>query len=707
MTILIKTSATASFETIEINNTPLGKGGQGAVYNITTSKYSADYCIKLYIHDAEKMHKKIEYMVAHPPQNIRDTAFRICWPVALAYNTNREFVGYMMPLAFPKGHDLTILSVYRNKPLSQLKRFKNKVEWHDKYELDTRDGIINRVKMLCNISIALYSIHSTGRYVLVDLKPENIDATATGKISIMDADSIQISENGRILHPATAYTPEYFAPEGKRLKDNYLPYTLQCDYFAAAVCFYQILTGTHPYSGTVLKSPYDSCTEIADCIANGLFAFGEKQSYISLPTGFNLQQNFYNLPSTVQNLFKRAFGSDASKRPTMEDWGRTFHEIITRGVNVGASTIKRDKAVIPFKITGVSFSDEDYEGNVIRSKGSKLYTNTTYLCPSLSYTVLNNVGNVDIHYKIIDPNGSLVTSSTTKGTLSLTSKGSYTKDISGWGNKNRTAYSTPGEYNIEFYYKGKCIYKTTFIIYELGARVTTTPKVAPVTTTTPIATTPIATTPFTSSTTSYKTSFWNSLNGLVEDLGDWIDDNIDTMSDSVVWTIILGIPAVIGIIAGAIDTGSVFWGIVVAVIGFIIGAYAVTIGGFIISFIARIFLNILRYILYNIYTLIITVVIILGIIFAPQIMNSFDGFSKDSVTTKVVEPTPVVESTTTYYCTAKRNLNIRKEPNSNAAVLGTLAPRQTVEVYSINGDWATVRYNNSKAYVSAKFIAPL
>ena len=78
MKILIKKSPTASFETIEINDTPLGKGGQGAVHNITTSQYSADYCIKIYIRDAEKMHKKIEYMVTHPPQNIRDTSFRIC-----------------------------------------------------------------------------------------------------------------------------------------------------------------------------------------------------------------------------------------------------------------------------------------------------------------------------------------------------------------------------------------------------------------------------------------------------------------------------------------------------------------------------------------------------------------------------------------------------------------------------------------------------
>lgn len=701
MTILIKKSATASFEKIEISDTPLGKGGQGAVHNIITSTYRADYCIKIYIREADKMREKIEYMVAHPPLNIRDDSFRICWPVALAYNTRKEFIGYMMPLAFPKGHDLTILSVYRSKPLSQLKRFKDDVEWHGKYELDSPAGIVNRVKMLCNIAIALHSIHATGRYVLVDLKPENIDATGTGNVSIMDADSIQISENGKILYPATAFTPEYFAPEGKSLKERNLPFPLQCDYFAAAVCFYQILTGTHPYSGTVLKPPYDTCTEISDCIANGLFAFGEKQKYISLPTGFNLQQNFYNLPSKVQELFKRAFGSQASKRPTMEEWGRTFYDIITGGVKVGASTVKRNTAGIPLKITGVTFSDEDFDGNVLRSAGSKLYNNTTYLCPHLSYTVLNTAGNIDISYKIIAPDGLIITNNTTKGTLSLTAKGSYTRRLGGWGNKNRMAYSTPGDYHIEFYYKGKCIHKARFTIYEVGGKtVSPSPKVSTVTTP-PVP--PRQTTTYPKSPGRSTLSLWTRINYWVEDVGDWFEDMMDSASDSSLWTIIIGIIAAIGVIIGAFNTGSLFWGIVVVVIGFGIGVYVVSIGGIVVGLIARIILGALRYIFYNIYTLLITVVIVLGIVFTPQIENMIDGFSDNSV--KIENTTPAIETTTTYYCKAKSNLNIRKQPSSNATVIGVLKPGQSVEVYRIEGDWATIRYKDSKAYVSSRFIS--
>ena len=693
MTILIKKSTTANFETIEINDTPLGKGGQGAVHNITTSKYSADYCIKIYIRDAEKMHKKIEYMVTHPPQIISDTSFRICWPIALAYNTKKEFVGYMMPLAFPKGHDLTILSVYRSKPLSQLKRFKDNVEWHNKYELDTSEGIVNRVKMLCNIAIALHTIHSTGRYVLVDLKPENIDATGAGKVSIMDTDSIQISENGKILYPATAFTPEYFAPEGKELKRLNRPFTLQCDYFAAAICFYQILTGTHPYSGTVLKSPYDNCTEIADCISNGLFAFGEKQKYIDLPSAFNLQQNFYNLPSTIQGLFKRAFGSQASKRPTMEEWGRTFHEIIRGGIKVGPSVVKRDTAGIPLKITNVTFSDEDYEGNEIRSSGSKLYDDTTYLMTYLSYTVLNNVGNVDIYYKIIDPNGVLVTNTNTKGVLELTAKGSYTKCLGGWGNKNKTAYSTPGEYNIEFYYKGKCLYKSKFTIHE------SLPKKSSDT----IPSIPLPHyTPTTKTSIRSSGGLWRRMNNAIQGFGEWIDDIIDSASNPVVWTIIIGIIGAIGLITAAISTDSIFWGIVVVFFGLGIGYYVVFIGGTVISFIVRFILYIFRYLFYNIYTVILAILITVGVIVGPRINELIDN--RSGAKTVVVAPKVNTEVTTTYYCTASDVLNIRSSPNKDAKVIGTIKNGQSVQVYNIVNGYAKFKYGSGYGYASIKYL---
>ena len=529
--------------------------------------------------------------------------------------------------------------------------------------------------------------------MLVDLKPENIDATGAGKVSIMDTDSIQISENGKILYPATAFTPEYFAPEGKELKRLNRPFTLQCDYFAAAICFYQILTGTHPYSGTVLKSPYDNCTEIADCISNGLFAFGEKQKYIDLPSAFNLQQNFYNLPSTIQGLFKRAFGSQASKRPTMEEWGRTFHEIIRGGIKVGPSVVKRDTAGIPLKITNVTFSDEDYEGNEIRSSGSKLYDDTTYLMTYLSYTVLNNVGNVDIYYKIIDPNGVLVTNTNTKGVLELTAKGSYTKCLGGWGNKNKTAYSTPGEYNIEFYYKGKCLYKSKFTIHE------SLPKKSSDT----IPSIPLPHyTPTTKTSIRSSGGLWRRMNNAIQGFGEWIDDIIDSASNPVVWTIIIGIIGAIGLITAAISTDSIFWGIVVVFFGLGIGYYVVFIGGTVISFIVRFILYIFRYLFYNIYTVILAILITVGVIVGPRINELIDNMS--GAKTVVVAPKVNTEVTTTYYCTASDVLNIRSSPNKDAKVIGTIKKGQSVQVYNIVNGYAKFKYGSGYGYASIKYL---
>ncbi|MBQ2418223.1 MAG: hypothetical protein II281_00255, partial [Alistipes sp.] len=477
MKLYIQTTPNGSFETIDVKDDPLGKGGQGAVYNIITSQYKDDYCIKIYLRDAQKAYEKIKYMVTHPPKNIKDNpSFRICWPVALVYDTSKKFVGYMMPLAFPKGHDLTILSVYKSKPLSQIKRYKKYTEWHNKYELDTTEGIKNRIMMLKNVAVALHRIHETGRYVLVDLKPENIDATGTGKVSIMDTDSIQISEGGRILHPATAFTPDYFAPEGKELQKCKRPFSLQCDYFAAAICFYQILTGTHPYSGTVLKHPYDKCTELSDCIANGLFAYGEKARYISFPQGFNLQQNFFNLPAEVQALFKRAFGSSSANRPSMEEWGRVFHGIVTQGITVKGSSVKRTPAATnAFEITAIAFSDQDNNGKVIRATGNKLYTDVTYLCPVLTYTVNNPAGKVTLRYRIISPNGNELTNANTTGTLDVSVKGGHREELGGWGNDKKTLYKVAGEYKIEIYHLNKCIYKSSFTIHPLGSQSRITP----------------------------------------------------------------------------------------------------------------------------------------------------------------------------------------------------------------------------------------
>lgn len=90
--------------------------------------------------------------------------------------------------------------------------------------------------MIANISQAFYQIHQSGNYVALDIKPTNILATSTGKISIVDTDSFQIAEIDKILFPGAAATPEYCAPELKSnlLKKDHLQYLMT--YFRYLLC---------------------------------------------------------------------------------------------------------------------------------------------------------------------------------------------------------------------------------------------------------------------------------------------------------------------------------------------------------------------------------------------------------------------------------------------------------------------------------------
>lgn len=469
MKIYIRKGNNAPKETIQTKDTPLGKGGQGAIYNIVTAAYS-DYCLKKYRDAAlaSAAYDRILFMIDNQPNGIiGNDNFRICWPIALAYDDADNFIGYIMPLAFPKSRDLLILAVYSAKPISQQGKYKKYPEWFDKYEFTSSDGIRNRMKMLCNWAIAIHCLHATGKYVIVDLKPENIMATATGKISVVDTDSFQISQNGRILFPGMAFTPSYFPPEGKQISISKQPFPATCDCFSAAVCFYKILVGVHPFGGTVLKSPYDKCETEEECISSGLFAFGEKKQYISFNPAFNLHKNFENLPGSVQRLFIRAFGSNVYDRPTMEEWGKTLYSEISSGTVVPASDVRPniiDSSCV--EILKAEYADTDYDDNIIRNYGSKLFNDISYLTPRITYRVLKESGTPEVWYKITSPSGVLLRSQnsrpgfTWRTQIDASSKGTYTVVFNGYGGQSKATFKEAGRWKVDYYIGNTCLYKS-------------------------------------------------------------------------------------------------------------------------------------------------------------------------------------------------------------------------------------------------------
>ena len=319
---------------IELAPNEMSSGGQGRIFKVLSPSSLSGYCVKIYKddHHACNNKDKIEYMVRNKPENTDMNNIRICWPEYIVYNNQGKFAGYVMPLAFEGSRDLKIIEIYTiGKTLSQ--KYPKYPEWHNKFEMDSPIGFVNRVKMLHNWALAIEIIHRNGKFVLVDLKPENVLATNTGKISIVDTDSFQINDGDKIFKGPVA-TPEYFSKFAKKRHSDNLLQTQDCDCFALAVSFYKILVGSHPYSGFKLLSPYDSdeYADIASRIDAELYVFGKNKAYIEQLQTNNMHKRFAKLPSQIQSLFMKAFTTDT--QPSAKIWKEALKSVYSTGSRV-------------------------------------------------------------------------------------------------------------------------------------------------------------------------------------------------------------------------------------------------------------------------------------------------------------------------------------------------------------------------------------
>lgn len=314
-------------EKIVLTDDAFSSGGEGEVRTIISapSKFK-DACVKIYYFKkrTSELEKKIKFMVANPPAKVKGDGFLIGWPLDYVSDTSGSFLGFIMPLAFPNSEQLIKLTAPKlSKKMGQ--------EWFDRY--DRTKGVpalISRLKLINNISIPIHLLHSTNKYVLRDFKPENILITYNGFVTLVDMDSVQISNRGKLLFSGTAATPNYIPPEyynsnvGKT--STYL-LDKSWDNFAIGVVFYQILLGLHPYVVTPCNQKDSNCNEIFQNIAQNLFPFGPNankvKSYPDLHDKFNL------LHPTAKALFLRAFSSVAAHRPTAEEWGKCIHALIS------------------------------------------------------------------------------------------------------------------------------------------------------------------------------------------------------------------------------------------------------------------------------------------------------------------------------------------------------------------------------------------
>lgn len=302
----------------------ISKGGQGSVHKVLSPGGNPQQVVKLYFPDFLKktkpggrlysdiLEEKISFMVNNNPftnvaQKIKDA---FAWPVDLLYDDNNNFTGYLMPF------------VKDSLTLSQINSFTPLPSPWNGFQLNNPGSYNTRLKVCYNIAQAIEMFHASGFYTLVDLKADNIMLRKNGFISLIDLDSIQISQNNTQLFQAEVVTPEFCPPEhhNKLVDFSAEPINQSWDLFSLAVLFYKLLFNIHPFGGLTHKRKPEYHTD-ADFISKGIFAHGKYRNQISLAPPHS---NFHQLlDQSLQELFQDCFDKGhktPSLRPSASKW---------------------------------------------------------------------------------------------------------------------------------------------------------------------------------------------------------------------------------------------------------------------------------------------------------------------------------------------------------------------------------------------------
>ena len=307
-------------EAVVIDDKPFASGGEGGLFNIHSPSRYVNFVAKIFHPNKRKDQQreaKINYLIENRPNfEYNPTHQPIIWVEKSLYDERGEFVGFIMPRA--TGEKLEILCAPKlPKHLGE--------EWK-RLAFGHEDAMRLRMKVCYNIAAAVHLIHATGKYVLVDLKPDNILIHSSGLVSIVDMDSIEVVENGQTVFPATVVTPEYTPPEYyEGVRPGEMMINNSWDRFSIAVIFYRLMLGIHPFAASSVP-PYDNLVSLGDKIHHGLYVHhaNKNELFSIIPPP---HRKFDDLDDDIKELFHRTFidgNEHPDKRVSAEFWGSAF-----------------------------------------------------------------------------------------------------------------------------------------------------------------------------------------------------------------------------------------------------------------------------------------------------------------------------------------------------------------------------------------------
>jgi DNA-binding helix-hairpin-helix protein with protein kinase domain len=309
-----------SNEAVRIEEKPFASGGEGALHTVISPVRFANHVAKIFHphkRNDQRREDKINYLIEHIPDFEYSVGHdSIIWVEKSLYDEKNKFVGFIMPKA--SGEKLEILCAPR------LPRHLS-AEWK-RFDHSNEESLKLRLKVCYNIATSIHQIHASGRYVMVDLKPDNILINVNGLISIVDTDSFEVIEDGEVIFPATVVTPEYSPAEyyeGVRPGETIIHESW--DRFSLAVIFYRILFGIHPFAASA-RPPYDNFVTLGDKIHQGLYVQDpEKKDLFSIIPAPH--RKFDKIDEELKKLFQSTFAIghlEPKKRSSAEQWATTI-----------------------------------------------------------------------------------------------------------------------------------------------------------------------------------------------------------------------------------------------------------------------------------------------------------------------------------------------------------------------------------------------
>ncbi len=199
---------------------------------------------------------------------------------------------------------------------------------------------------------------------------------------------------------------------------------------------------------------------------------------------------------------------------------------------------------------------------------------------------------------------------------------------------------------------------------------------------------------FSSSNSSHRRyGLGKRINDVIKSIGNWIDGIIGDVSG---WlSLIVAIIGVIGLLIWVFSDLKIL-NIILRFVGACLLLYVLRIVIAIILVCVVLIMKVIRYVFWNIWTLLISLALIIGC----YIYTTHDPTFFNLTPTIQTDDAPKYDK---YRCTAN-SLNVRSQPTQNSQVLGTLRKGQEVEVTNIENGFATIEYNGQKGYVSLKYL---